>query len=79
MVGIEQKCKMWSQWTYCLFFLLLIRFPKYMHTDSSVGDGNVNAGQGENDEKKEQGRKVKCLCFVLYTPVKIVHFPFYVF
>lgn len=50
-----------------------------MHTDSSIEDGNVNAGQGENDEKKEQGRKVKCLCFVLYTPVKIVHFPFYVF
>lgn len=58
---------MWGGHTVCFSFCLSV-FQKYMHTDSSVQDGNVDAGQGENDEKKEQGRKVKCLCFVFYTP-----------
>lgn len=65
MVVIDLECKMCGEHTV-LLFLLLIHFPTCMHTDSSVEDGNADAGQGENDEK-EQKRKVKCLSLVCYT------------
>ena len=46
----------------CVCFLIFI------HTDGAVEDGNVTAGKGEDDVKKEQGRKVKCLsCSILYS------------
>lgn len=50
-----------------LFFLQLFRIAKVMLTDHAVEDGNVSSGPGENDEKKEQGKKVSlsALYFIL--------------
>lgn len=66
MILIELGCEM-GCYKQLLLFLLLFHIPKVMLTDHAVEDGNANSGPGENDEKKEQGKKVSCLHCILYS------------
>lgn len=49
-------------WYYFSFYLLFLEI--YVYKDHAAGDANNSDAQGESDEPKEQGKKVKILPYI---------------